>query len=102
MVSMNLLLGLPVMLQDVRSTKFLFGKDVRALKGKTTRRVPEPVISNYIHVPRELINLQQDVTIAADVMYINKIPFLTSVSRKIKFTTAQTLNNRKKSTLISL
>eukprot|EP00957_Ditylum_brightwellii_P184480 14051030-Ditylum_brightwellii.AAC.1 len=87
MIKMNLLLGSPVTTQDVKNAKFLFGKDIKALKGKTTRKTPEPVTNNYINVPQELIDLHQDVTIAADIMYVNKVPFLTSVSRKIKFTT---------------
>eukprot|EP00957_Ditylum_brightwellii_P083228 6327847-Ditylum_brightwellii.AAC.1 len=92
---MNVLPGSPVSIQDVNNAKFLFRTNVGSLKGKTTKKVPDPVTSNYIKVPQEIIDLHKDVTIAADVMYINKMPFLTSMSKKIKFTMAQKLNDRK-------
>eukprot|EP00957_Ditylum_brightwellii_P166591 12681050-Ditylum_brightwellii.AAC.3 len=95
MVKMNLLPGSPVSLQDVNNIKFLFGTDVGSLKGETTRKVPELATSNYIVVPREIIDLHKDITIVSDAMYINKMLFLTSISKKIKLTTAQKLNDRK-------
>eukprot|EP00957_Ditylum_brightwellii_P183981 14014308-Ditylum_brightwellii.AAC.1 len=71
-----------------------------SLKGKTTRKVPEPVVNDYIEMPWEIIDLHKDTIIAAGVMSINKMRFLTSVSRKIKFTTSQKLNDREKPILI--
>eukprot|EP00957_Ditylum_brightwellii_P092677 7056915-Ditylum_brightwellii.AAC.1 len=81
MVKMNLLPGSPVSLQDIDNAEFLFGTDMGLLKGKTTRKVPEPVASNYIEVPREIIDFHKGVTIAADVKYINKVPFFTNVPK---------------------
>eukprot|EP00957_Ditylum_brightwellii_P186492 14199003-Ditylum_brightwellii.AAC.1 len=57
---------------DGLNAKFLFGADMGSLKGKTTRKVLEPVINDYIEVPWEITDLHNDVIIAADVMYINK------------------------------
>ena len=37
----------------------------------------------------------QRVTLAADVMYVNKIPFFISIARDIKFSTAQKLDSQK-------
>eukprot|EP00957_Ditylum_brightwellii_P165101 12569942-Ditylum_brightwellii.AAC.1 len=101
MPRMNLLPDLPVSVKDINNAEFVFGPDVGALKGKTIWKTPEPVRTDYIKVPRELINLHHEVTMAADILYINKIPFLTSVSRNIKFTMTQKVNNRKKSTLLT-
>eukprot|EP00957_Ditylum_brightwellii_P103060 7853835-Ditylum_brightwellii.AAC.1 len=100
MVKMNLLSGSPVSLQDVDNAKFLFGTDVGSLKGKTTRKVPEPVTSDYTKMPQEIIDLHKNVTITANAMYINKMLFLISMSKKIKFTVAQKSNNRKKLSLV--
>eukprot|EP00957_Ditylum_brightwellii_P009033 682733-Ditylum_brightwellii.AAC.1 len=101
MVELNLLPGSPVSLQDATYAEFLFGPDLGALKGKMTCKIPPSVRTDYINVPQALINLHKHVTITVDVMFINKIPFLISVSRSIKFTTAQMLNNRKKSSLLT-
>eukprot|EP00957_Ditylum_brightwellii_P173843 13234833-Ditylum_brightwellii.AAC.1 len=84
---MNLLPGSPVSLEDVKNVELLFGTDFGSLKGKTTRKAPEPVISNYIDMPRELINLHKDVTIAADMVYINKVTFLSNAICPINLNT---------------
>eukprot|EP00957_Ditylum_brightwellii_P025330 1916487-Ditylum_brightwellii.AAC.1 len=94
-IKMDLLPNSPFSVKDINNTEFVFGSDLGALKGKTVRKTPEPVVTDYIEVPRDLIDLHKEVTVVADILYINKILFLTSVSRNIKFTTAQQINNRK-------
>jgi hypothetical protein len=69
------------------------------LKGKTTRNKPDPVLLDYIKIPKELLNAHKDVVITADVMFVQKIPFLISMSRKNKFTTMEVLENQKVSTM---
>jgi hypothetical protein len=41
-----------------------------------------------------------DITICADIMFVNKIPFLVTISREIKFGKAETLANRKQPTVV--
>jgi hypothetical protein len=36
----------------------------------------------------------RDVTLCADIMFVNKIPFLMTITRKIKFATAKALSSR--------
>ena len=45
---------------------------------------PAPIIAQY-----------RRVTLAADVMYVNKIPFFISIAHDIKFSTAQKLDSQK-------
>eukprot|EP00957_Ditylum_brightwellii_P143011 10896631-Ditylum_brightwellii.AAC.1 len=80
---MNLLPNSLISVKDINNAEFVFGPDLGTLKGKTVRKTPEPVVMDYIEVPRELIDLHKDVTVAAYILYINKIPFLTSASRNI-------------------
>ena len=42
-----------------------------------------------------------DVTLAIDVMFINKIPFVIMTSRNINFGTAKLIKDMKKATLIT-
>ena len=35
----------------------------------------EPVISDYIAVPEDVLQANKDVTFSADIMFVNKIPF---------------------------
>jgi hypothetical protein len=44
---------------------------------------------------RVLFIVHQHVTLCIDIMYINKIPFLLSVSRNMQFTTIERLGNQK-------
>ena len=60
-----------------------------ALKGKTTRQKPGPVVSDYIEVPRELIKHHYNKTLCIDGMKINCITFLTIISRSIMYRTAE-------------
>ena len=73
----------PVTLQDINMAEKIFGKDVGTLKGKTERRKPIPVVSNFVEVPRELYRAQKHVQMAIDTMFVNRIPFLTTVSRNL-------------------
>jgi hypothetical protein len=42
----------------------------------------------------------RDVTLCIDIMFVNRIPFFMSISRKIHFITAEVLDNQKQATLI--
>jgi hypothetical protein len=42
----------------------------------------------------------RDVTLSIDIMFVNKIPLFLSISRNIRFITAEVLHNRKQETLI--
>jgi hypothetical protein len=55
--------------------------------GKTTRKNHVPVVSDYIDIPEELIQAQQDVILCMDTMQINSLFFLTTVSKKIMYRT---------------
>eukprot|EP00957_Ditylum_brightwellii_P024507 1849892-Ditylum_brightwellii.AAC.1 len=56
--------------------------------------MPKPVVTDYIDVPPELMEIHKDVTLAVDIMFVNKMPILTSISRHIKFTTGQKQGSR--------
>jgi len=99
MVQHNMINNCPITIEDINITEKIFGKDIYALKGKTTRQKPISVVTEYTIIPTELLNAHNDVTITADVLFVQKILFLISMSRKIKFTTMEVLDNRKVSTM---
>ena len=51
-------------------------------------------MTDYVAVPNAIFEENRNVTISVDVMFVNRIPFFTSISRHLKFTTAETLHNR--------
>eukprot|EP00957_Ditylum_brightwellii_P165192 12577044-Ditylum_brightwellii.AAC.1 len=87
MIQQGSIQNCPVTLEAVKHADIIFGKDVGSLKGKTVRKVPEPVVSDYVHIPPELMEVHKEVTVAVNIMFANKQPFLTSISKHIKFTT---------------
>ena len=70
------------------------------LKGKTVRCAPQPVISDYIAVSPEILLANQHIVILGDIFFVNKIPFLTTISQTIHLTTTHYLTNQKPSTIL--
>ena len=54
-VTSNMIRNLSINMDDIKIAENIFGPDVGALKGKTTRQKPAPVVSDYIEIPNELI-----------------------------------------------
>jgi hypothetical protein len=52
-------------------------------------------------VPRTIMERCRNVTLCIDIMFVNKIPFLVMISRGIKFSTVETLTDRKHPTIMS-
>ena len=90
----------PVTVEDVMRSERINGPIVQALKGKTVRTKPSPVVTDYMEVPHAIFEENRNVTLSVDVMFVNHIPFLTSISRHLKFITAETLHNRTTSQLV--
>jgi len=84
----------PVTVEDVDVATKIWGKDIAALKGKTTRSAPSPVATDFVKVPKDLLKLHRDVFLSMDIFFVNKIPFFLTLSRKICFTAVNHLANR--------
>ena len=71
--------------QDIDIAEDIFGKDVPALKGKSTRSRPPSVRQDIVEIPSELLEKHQDLELCIDTMHINGVPFLTAIDRSIKY-----------------
>ena len=83
MVRLNMLKDCPITNDDITNANKIFGTDLATIRGKTVWRRPKRVITDYVNIPRMLVDANQQVTLAADVMFVNSVPFLVSVSRNI-------------------
>jgi hypothetical protein len=97
MVRSNMIHNCPVTPSIISAAHKIFGPDIASLKGKTTRRTPQPVLTDYVQIPKEILELTKDVILAVDVMFVDGILFVVSLSRKIKFTTSEYVPRRSKS-----
>jgi hypothetical protein len=91
----------PITRQDAVNVDAILGRDLGSIKGKTTHRKLERVPGNTIHLPKEILQQHRVITLCVDIMCINKIPFLLSISRNIKFIIGTALNNRKEKSIIT-
>ena len=81
----NSLPNCPVTPRDVIFANKMFGPDVGALKGKTTRRGP-PIVDSPVAVnTTSILEHYGEVTLCVDLMYVNKVLLLVTLSRNIKF-----------------
>ena len=97
----NLLPNCPVNRKDVLRAEQIFGPDIGALKGKTARRQPPRVDIEEVSLPPTIQQHYKEVTLACDIMYVNKIPFLMSVSRHLRFGTSQHIQNQQGTTIFN-
>jgi hypothetical protein len=72
--------------QDIDVALKIWGKNIAALKGKSTRSKTIPVARDYVKVPLELMKLHKEVFLMTDILFVNKNPFFLTFTRKITFT----------------
>ena len=72
----------------------IFGPNLGALKGKTVYRRGVLVSGRIEGVPPSILERYQKVTLSIDIMFVNGIPFLLTISRGLQFGTAENLLNR--------
>ena len=60
----------------------------------TIRQKPDRIDPEYTQIPRNLYELHKFVTLAADMMFVNDIQFLVTLSRDIRLFTAELLPSR--------
>ena len=80
--------------------EYIYGTSIPHLRGKTARRKiqhVEPV--TITSVPKTILYKYKEVTICYDLMHINVIGFLNTISWKTMFATGIMIKNKKMRTL---
>jgi hypothetical protein len=96
----NLLPNCPVTRDDILAAEDTFGPNLGSLKDKTTQTTPEHVRTQQVDILVNIMTRYKAVTLAVDVMYVNRIPFLMTVSQHIKFGTAEMLKSKSGASLL--
>ena len=94
-VHKNLVKGLPITRKDVKRAEEIYGPNVYALKGKTMNRKVDHVVAPITKIPKKILKEYKNITLCIDVMFINGIKFLLTVSQNIDFVTAQYVPSKK-------
>jgi hypothetical protein len=90
----NLIANCPVTVCDIKNVYQIIGHNLANLRGKTTRTNPDHVRADCVKIPRGFMDLHKYVTILADVMLVNGLPFLVTLSRGISLVTIKCLPSR--------
>jgi hypothetical protein len=80
MVRSGMISNCPVTPTAVQNTNQIFDPNLAGVRGQTVRRPPDSVTTNHVKIPRAILEQHPRVTLAVDVMFVNGVPFLASVS----------------------
>eukprot|EP00957_Ditylum_brightwellii_P140143 10678916-Ditylum_brightwellii.AAC.1 len=65
-----------VTVKDITTAFKIFGPSDASFKGKPATKKGEEVVMDQVPVPRSVLRNHRKLTVLADVMFVNKIPFL--------------------------
>jgi hypothetical protein len=88
MIRNNMIPNCPVTITAAKNALTIFGPNPTGIMGRTVRTPPGPVMTNYVQIPWMLLEQNQLVMLAMDVMFVNGVPFLVSVARRLNYITA--------------
>ena len=79
-------------------TKEMLGPIKYDTQGKTTRSKSDAVDATLkkIDMPRSIMKFYKDVELVGDVIHVNYVPFLTTMSSNMHYGTITTFNNLKR------
>jgi len=89
----NLLSNCPVTREDILAAQDIYGPNIGTLKGKTVQQNPSQAITNILPLPCAIEEQYSCIPLFANVMFVNCIPFVMTISRSICFGTNKILPN---------
>ncbi len=79
-VRQNMLEDCPVTNDNIHAAHNSYGPDLASIRRETVGRKPVWVVIDYVEIPLNFITIHGQVTLVADLLFINSIPFLVSAS----------------------
>ena len=100
-VTVSHLKGSPLTKSDIKAAEDIYGPNLGTLKGKTVARPNPHVPAGVDPVPTSIMSVHHSVTLAIDVMFINKVAFLITTSRNLKFGMVEAIAIHQVTTIIA-
>jgi Reverse transcriptase (RNA-dependent DNA polymerase) len=95
MIRENQLDGCPITVDDANRALKIYGPDVTALRGKTVRRQVEHIPSNQVDpVLTSILKAHGNITLCLDILFVDGLVFVTTVSRNLHFITIDNIPSR--------
>ena len=63
MVRLNMIVNCSGTFDDVKNAKLIFGPDITSLKGKSVRRKPASVVTDYVEIHREILKHRKELEV---------------------------------------
>ena len=89
LVNINNLDDCPITIHCVKNSHAFFCPDLAGVSGKTVSHEPDHFTIDYVFIPKDFLKFHRYVTLVSDVIFVNNIPFLITVSLGIRFITAE-------------
>ena len=99
-VDVHLLANISNSRKELAAANKIFGSDLNEIKGNTVPQKNTEVQADITSLPVAIIILYRQVTITSDIIFVNRIPLLISISLRLKFGTFERLKNSRVSTLV--
>ena len=95
LVTTNGIRNNPITKRDILIAHEMLARSKYAAKGKTKRCQPSAVDMHQqtVEVPRVIKEYYSNVELSTNVMYLNNIPFITSISEHIHYGTTRVIDN---------
>ena len=98
----NLIRNCPLTVDDAKRASIIYGPELAAIKGKTTRSAAAKHVPTFqaVPIPAHVAAHHLNLTACIDFLFIQGIAFLHSISRKLGFRTLAQVPNRAKATML--
>ena len=83
LVKTNQITNCSIMSHDICNAETIFGPNLGSLKRTTINTTPEHFVTSEAIILRSVIDTLCNVKICVNVMHVNKIPFLVTVTCRI-------------------
>jgi hypothetical protein len=89
MVGNNMIFSCPMIPAVVTNAHTIFCPDLAGVWGRTVRRLPNTVTTEYMQILQAILDCFHLVTLAAVIMFVNGAPFLVSMACGLNLVTAK-------------